>query len=118
MLQLKVEYEKSYYVDLINKLNKVKRKIPIHVDMFSRKGIIFITSLDDGLSASFLYSAHLKAKKKGLRSDLIYARYIKEDCIPEEIRRLGEKWLSGKPSNEDVQLFKSINITEYVFTRW
>jgi hypothetical protein len=120
-LLLKVEYELKYYRDLKNKLARVKRRIPIYIDIFAEKGTIFVISLDDALSTTFLYSAYLNAKERGLKSSLLYARYIEEDWFPEEVRVIGRKWLNKKYkglSKKEINLLKKCNITEYVFARW
>lgn len=118
MLLLKVEYDAKYYADLLKKLTKLKRKSPIHVDVFSRRGTIFVIGLDDGFSVAFIYVAYLKAKKRGLRTSLLYARYIEENWLPEEVRRLAESWLSGEFSVKDADKLKSYSVTEHVLMRW
>jgi len=118
MLLLRVEYEPGYYVAFIRRLTKIRRETPIHVDVVAKKRTIFVMSLDDHLSASLLYAAYLKAKDKGLRADLMYARYIDEDLLPEEVRKAGERWLSKKLSKDEIELLKSRSITEHIFTRW
>jgi hypothetical protein len=114
MLLLRVEYSGSYYSSLLSKLAKIRRRAPIHVDVFSRKGTVFVESLDDGFSASFLYAAYLKAKGRGLKADMLYARYIDENLLPEEVRKAGRKWLSEGLSEEEAELLKSHSITERV----
>jgi hypothetical protein len=118
MLLLKVEHDRRYYNKLLRKLTKIRRKIPIHVDIFLRKGTIFAESLDDGFSTSFLYVAYLKAKEKGLKADLLYARYVDESWLPEEVRRLSEKWMFRELSDEEIDILKKISITEHIFERW
>jgi hypothetical protein len=100
------------------KLSEVKKRNPIYVDVFARRGEVFIISLDDSISASFLYSAYLRAKEKGLKADLMYARHINEDWLPEEIRKAGKKLLYGILGEKEIELLRSCNITEYIFTRW
>jgi hypothetical protein len=118
MLLLRVEYNANYYKSLLHKLTKIKRSVPAHVDVFARGGTVFVMSLDDGLSAAFLYAAYLKAKKKGLNADLMYARYIDEGWLPEEVRKTGEKWLSRRLSGKNVKMLRSRSITEHIFARW
>jgi hypothetical protein len=48
----------------------------------------------------------------------MYARYIDESWLPEEVRRLGEKWARGKLSYEEVERLKEMTITEHVFMKW
>lgn len=119
MLVLKVEGPGSViYKNTMRKLRKTRQRHPIHVDVIKRGGTIYIFSLDDGYSAAFIYQAYLKAKEKGLRASLLYARYIDEDWIPEEVREVGKMWLSKGLSAEDVKTLRGINITEHMFKRW
>jgi hypothetical protein len=118
MLMAVIEYNHTYYLSLIQKLNRVEGKVPIHVDVFTREGIIYVMSLDDGFSASFAYMAYLKAREKGLNAKLLYARYIDESWLPEEVKKLGGAWLSRRLRNEEIEALKKITITEYVFDRW
>jgi len=118
MLILKVEKDQTYYRNVSNKLRRVMKNYPIHVDIIQKRGIIYLISLDDGFSVAFLYSAYLKAKKKGLKASLMYARHINEDWIPKEVRRLAEKWLSMRLSKSTIKLLKKLTITEYMIRRW
>jgi hypothetical protein len=118
MLLLRVEYEVGYYKGLIMKLAKIKRKNPIHVDIFAGKDEVFVMSLDDGFSASFLYLAYLKAREKGLRASLMYAKYIDEGWLPEEVRKTGAKWLTRRLSEEEIKSLKNLSVTEHIFARW
>jgi hypothetical protein len=118
MLVAVIEYNHTYYLSLIQKLNRVGRKAPIHVDVFTREGIIYVMSLDDGFSATFVYMAYLKAKEKGLNAKLLYARYIDESWLPEGVKKLGEIWLSRGLRNEEIETLKKITITEHIFDRW
>ncbi len=118
MLILKVESNSAYYVRIFKKLKRVMKRYPIHVDVFQRGETIYMISLDDGFSVAFLYQAYLKAKERGLKTDLLYARYIDEDWLPKEVKKLGEKWLSMKLSEKEVELLKNTHITEYVMERW
>jgi hypothetical protein len=118
MLILKVEYEPNLYKTLMKKLRRVEGRIPIHVDVYARRGTIFILSLDDFFSSSFLYSAYLKARGKGLKADLMYARYIGEEWIPEDVRRISMKWISGRLSLEEMEDLKRRSITEHVLGKW
>jgi len=108
----------SLYVNVIQKLNKVKRKHPIHVDVFKRGNTIYFFSLDDGYSIAFVYQTYLRAKERGLQSSLMYARYIDEDWIPEEIRRAAERWILKGLSSSEVETLKRLSITEHVLNRW
>jgi len=116
---LKVEDpDLGIYRNTARKLRKTKQRHPIHVDMIKRGGTIYIFSLDDGHSAAFVYQAYLKAREKGLRVSLLYARYIDEDWIPEEVRETAKKWLSKGLSAEEVKTLRGISITEHMFKRW
>ncbi len=115
---LKVEYNPVYYEKVRSKLQRVRERYPIHVDIIQRQETIYLMSLDDGFSVAFLYSAYLKARERGLRASLMYARYIDEGFIPEEVKRLAEKWLTKKLSRKEVELLKNISITEYVMEKW
>ena len=113
-----IEYENTYYHNLIQKLGRVKKKIPIHVDIITRENTIYIMGLDDGFSTSFLYMAYLKAKNRKLDAKLLYARYIDERWFPEEIRKLGEKWTDKKISSKEIETLKKITIIEHIFDKW
>jgi len=118
MIILVVEYENTYYHNLIQKLSRTERRVSIHVDIFVREGVIYIVSLDDGFSVSFVYMAYLKAKERGLDAKLLYARFIDESWLPEEIRKLGEKWVDKKISSKEIETLKKISITEHMLDRW
>jgi len=119
MLVLKmVGVSPSLYVNVVRKLSKVKRKHPIHVDVFKKGDTIYFFSLDDGYSVAFVYHVYLRAKIMGLQASLMYARYIDEDWMPEEIRRAAENWLSKGLSSREVEALKGLSITEYVLNRW
>jgi len=118
MLILIVKYENVYYHNLIQKLSRTEKRVPIHVDIFIREGSIYVVSLDDGFSASFVYMAYLKAKEKGLNAKLLYARFIDESWLPEEVRKLGEKWMNKKISSKEIETIKKIFITEHIFDKW
>jgi hypothetical protein len=118
VLLLKVEYEKSFYGYLLKEFNRIKKNIPMHIDIFTRKGTVFVISLDDGLSAAFIYMAYCKAREKKLKVSLLYARYIEEDFFPSEIIKIGKKWLNKRVSKREIKLLEKYNITEHVFTRW
>ncbi|PUA31705.1 MAG: hypothetical protein B7O98_08765 [Zestosphaera tikiterensis] len=119
MLILKVEDpDLNLYRNTVTKLNKIKQKHPIHVDVLKRGDIVYLLSLDDGYSVTFVYQAYLKAKERGLQTSLMYARYIDEDWIPKEIRRAAERWLSKGLSSSEVETLKKLGITEHVLNRW
>jgi len=48
----------------------------------------------------------------------LYARFIDENMLPEEVRRLGEAWLRKKLSMKEVEALKKMMITEHVFDKW
>jgi len=118
MLTLRVEYEKNYYRGLVKRLARVRRKAHIHIDVLVKNGLIYVIGLDDGLSATFLYSAYLKAKERGLKAGLYFAWYIDENWIPKEVKELGTKWVSGRLSRKEAERLKSIRFAEYIFERW
>ena len=112
------EYDRDLYNDLVSKLKRVRRRVPIHVDVFKRQGAVYVLALDDGFSTAFLYAACLKAKEKGLKASLAYVRYIDEGFLPEEVKELGRKWVHGKLSWEEIEKLKGMTITEHVFRKW
>jgi hypothetical protein len=118
MLMLRFEYGKELYDDLVGKLRRVSRRTPIHVDVFRRGGEVYVLALDDGFSCAFVYAAYLRAKEKGLKASLMYARYIDESFLPSEVKGLGEKWAHGKLSWGEIERLKSITITEHVLSKW
>jgi hypothetical protein len=118
MLIAMIEHNPAYYESVLSKLNRIREKRSIHVDVFAREGTIYVMGLDDGFSVAFVYMAYLKAKEKGLNAKLLYARYIDESWLPEEVKKLGEKWLYKKLGMDEIEALKKITITEYVFDRW
>jgi len=100
------------------KLHRINRKHFTHIDVFKRGDYVYFLSLDDGYSVAFVYQTYLRAKERGLQSSLMYARYIDEDWIPEEIRRAAERWLSKGLSSSEVETLKRFSITEHVLNRW
>ena len=112
------EYDRNLYNDLVSKLKRVRRRTPIHADVFRRGGEVYVLALDDGFSTAFTYAAYLRAKEKGLKASLAYVRYINESFLLDDVKRLGEKWAHGKLSWEEIERLKSITITEHVFSRW
>jgi len=118
VLMLRFEYGKELYDDLVGKLKRVSARVPIHVDVFRRNVDVYVIALDDGFSSAFVYAAYLRAKEKGLKPSLAYVRYIDEGFLPEEVRKLGEKWAHGKLSYEEIEKLKGMTITEHVFSKW
>jgi len=118
MLLLRFEYGKELYDDLVSKVKRVRRRTPIHVDVFRRNVAVYVIALDDGFSCAFVYAAYLRAKEKGLKPSLAYVRYIDEGFLPDDVKRLGEKWAHGKLSWEEIEKLKGMTITEHVFSRW
>jgi len=119
MLILKVMgMSSSQVANIVRKLKRLRRKHSIHVDVIRRSDTVYFFSLDDGYSVAFVYQAYLKAKERGLQASLMYARYIDEDWIPEEIRVTAERWLSKGLSSREVKTLKGMSITEYVLGRW
>jgi hypothetical protein len=48
----------------------------------------------------------------------MYARFINEGFLPEEVKELGRKWAHGKLSWEEIEKLKGMTITEHVFSKW
>jgi len=117
-LLLMFEYDRDLYNDLVSKLKRVGKRVPIHVDVFKRQSAVYIFALDDGFSTAFLYAAYLRARERGLKASLAYVRYIDEGFLPDGVKRLGEKWAHGRLSQEEVERLKKITITEHVFMKW
>lgn len=120
MLLLKVlaKSEKRYIRNLITKFKRVRLRYPLHVDVVNKDGQVYILSLDDGFSATFVYQAYFKAKESGLEADLLYARHIEPESLPEEVRRIGEKWSRKRLNKREVAYLKNISITEHMLSRW
>jgi hypothetical protein len=112
------EYDRDLYNDLVSKLKRVRSRAPIHVEVFRRNVDVYVLALDDGFSCAFLLSAYVRAKERGLRASLMYARFIDEGVLPEEVVKLARKWAHGKLSWEEIGRLKSITITEHVFSKW
>jgi hypothetical protein len=112
------EHDRDLYNDLVSKLKRVRSRVPIHVEVFRRNVNVYVLALDDGFSCAFAYAAYLRAKEKGLRASLMYARFIDEGILPAEVKELGEKWAHGKLSWEEIERLKEMSITEHVFSKW
>jgi hypothetical protein len=118
MLIAMIDYNESFYTNLIHKYERARKKAPIHVDIFARRGVIYVSGLDDGFSAAFVYMAYLKARESGLEAKLIYARYIDGEWLPEDVKKMGEKWIYGKLSRKEIEELKKRFITDHIFDRW
>jgi len=118
MIIAKIQVDNSYYSIIKQKLMQVSRKYPIHIDIIRRGDTIYLFSLDDGFSTAFLYRAYLKAKERGLQTSILYARYIDENWIPEEIRKAAEKLVSEKLNSKEVETLKRFSVTEHMLRRW
>ena len=113
-----IEYHPVFYVNLVQKLESVKKRTTIHVDVIARKrSTIYVIGLDDGFSATFVYMAYYKAREKGLEARLMYTRFIDEGVLPDEVKELGKTWLRKKLRREDVEKLKRTMITEHVFSK-
>jgi hypothetical protein len=56
--------------------------------------------------------------ERGLEARLIYARYIDGEWLPDDVRKLGEKWIYGKLSRKEIEELRKKFITEHIFDRW
>jgi hypothetical protein len=113
-----IDYNESFYTNLIHKYERARKKAPIHVDIFARRGVIYVSGLDDGFSAAFVYMAYLKARERGLEAKLIYARYIDGEWLPEDVKKMGEKWMYRKLDRIEIEELKKRFITDHIFDRW
>jgi hypothetical protein len=118
MLIAMIDYNESFYTNLIHKYNRTKKRASLYVDVSARKGMIYVSSFDDGFSAAFVYMAYLKARERGLEAKLIYARYIDDEWLPEDVKKMGEKWIYGKLSRKEIEELRKKFITEHIFDRW
>jgi hypothetical protein len=118
MLIAMIGYNESFYTNLIHKYERAKKRVSLYVDISTRRGMIYVIGLDDGFSAAFVYMAFLKAKEKGLEARLIYAMHIDGDWLPEDVRKLGEKWIYRKLGRKEIEELKKKFITEHIFDRW
>lgn len=117
ILRALIDSGSSYYAGMIKKLKEARGRGLLYVDVIKKKHTMYIIGFDDGFSAAFLYQAYLKAKKKGLKVSLFYAKWIEPNDLPEDVKRLGEKWVSEKLNEEEVTHLKNISITEYMLSR-
>jgi hypothetical protein len=69
-------------------------------------------------SQRLLYIWHVSRLERGLEAKLIYARYIDGEWLPEDVRKLGEKWIYGKLSRKEIEELKKRFITDHIFDRW
>jgi len=113
-----IGYNESFYTNLIHKYNRTKKRVSLYVDISARRGVIYVSGLDDGFSAAFVYMAYLKARESGLEAKLIYARYIDGEWLPEDVRKLGERWIYKKLSRKEIEELGKKFITEHIFDRW
>lgn len=115
---LRFEHDRDLYNDLVSKLKRVSRRVPVHADVFRRGGEVYVLAIDDGFSCAFLLSAYVRAKEKSLKASLMYARFIDESFLPEEVVKLARKWAHGKLSWEEIERLKKTSVTEHVFSKW
>ena len=118
MLIAMIDYNESFYTNLIHKYERAKKRASLYVDIFARRGVIYVSGLDDGFSAAFVYMAFLKARERGLEARLIYARYIDGEWLPEDVKKMGEKWMYRKLDRIEIEELKKRFITEHIFDRW
>jgi hypothetical protein len=113
-----IDYNKTFYKKLINKYNRTKKRASLYVDISARRGVIYVSGLDDGFSAAFVYMAYLKARERGLEARLIYARYIDGEWLPDDVRKLGERWMYRKLGRKEIEELGKKFITDHIFDRW
>jgi hypothetical protein len=118
MLIAMIGYNESFYTNLIHKYNRTKKRASLHVDISARRGVIYVSGLDDGFSEAFVYMAYLKARESGLEAKLIYARYIDGEWLPDDVKKMGEKWIYKKLSRKEIEELRKKFITDHIFDRW
>jgi len=73
---------------------------------------VYLIFPDEALSAAFLYNIYLKAKKKGLNVEAMYATRVDLDAVlPEDVKKVGIAWLSRRPPKKEIESLKNKFIT-------
>ncbi|MEM1510455.1 MAG: hypothetical protein QW290_08030 [Sulfolobales archaeon] len=79
---------------------------------------VYLYVPDEALSVAFAYMIYLRAKKEGLSVESLYSIPADlERILPEDVKRIGEKWSSGKylkKAKRDTMLLKNKFITPEV----
>ncbi len=89
----------------------VKQGLVLGDVAYSDTAVYFMVP-DEALSVAFIYGVYLKAKEKGLNVDTMYAISIDlEKVLPEEVKSIGEAWISRRLSKEEIKLLKNKFIT-------
>jgi len=104
-------------VGILEKLRKARYMLRYSVDVIKRGDTIYIFALPDRLAAAFVYKIYLTAREYGLEAVLMYARYIDEDWIPEDVRRIAERWLKQGLSSEEIQRLRGSDIITHIFNK-
>jgi len=67
---------------------------------------------DEALSIAFLYNVYLRAKRRGLNAEAMYATIVDLDAVlPEDVKKVGIAWSSRGLSKEEVSSLKNKFIT-------
>ncbi len=99
-------YQKAY------KYRKnVKQGLLLGDVAYSDSAVYFLVP-DEALSVAFVYGIYLKAREKGMRVETMYATPIDLDkVLPEDVKRVGEAWVSRRLSREEISLLKNRLVT-------
>jgi len=112
MLILRLPKGKTAIRSIILKYRRNVKKGLLLGDLAYSNTAAYLIVPDEALSAAFIYSAYLKAKERNMRVEIMYATPIDlEEVLPENIKRIGETWLSRRLSKEEISLFKNRFIT-------
>ena len=72
---------------------------------------VYIVVADEALSAAFVYGAYALARWRGVEAELFHAVSVNPEALPEEVRRVGEAWISRRLRKEEVERLKNKFIT-------
>ena len=112
MIILRVPKEKSFINSIAMKYRRnIKQGLLLGDVAYSSTAVYFMVP-DEALSAAFLYGTYLKAKEKGLGIESMYAIKVDLDAVlPEDVKSIGNVWISRRLSKEEVGVLKNRFIT-------
>jgi len=112
MIIVRIPRESRFASYIVEKYRRSMEQGLVLGDIARSDTAVYFISPDEALSAAFLYSVYLKAKEKGLDAEAMYATRVDLDAVlPEDVKKVGIVWLSGRPSKNEIASLKNKFIT-------